>query len=392
MRATPPLPADLEAIPRSGIRVLMDRAWEIGEPITHLEVGEPGFSTPDHIVEAFCHAARAGATRYVANAGIAPLREACARKLSDVNGIEVAPDQIVATVGAMHGLMSAVVGLTRTGDEILTPRPGWPNYLSLIALAGCRAVPYDLRTDAGGAPDPVQLESLVTPRTKMIIVNSPSNPLGTILGPEELDAIHDLARRHGLWVLSDECYDQIVFDDEMVSAAARPGGAEHTITVHSFSKTYAMTGFRLGYVSAPPRVAALLTKLQESMIACVNTPTQHAGVAAIEGPQDELQAMVSEYRARRDLGFETARDLDLRPRRPTGAFYLWLEADGIGDSSAFAERLLTTHRVAVAPGSTFGEQRAPALRISLAAPRAAITAGLAAIRAQLDDDEVAREE
>ena len=379
MTTGPSLPVALQRIPRSGIRVVMDRAWELGEPIHHLEVGEPGFATAEHIVEAFCRAAKSGATRYTPNAGIRPLREACARKLASVNDIAVDTDQVLITVGAMHGLMSAVMGVAGHGAAILTPSPGWPNYQMLIAMAGARSVSYELRQEFGYQPDPGQIESLITDRTKMIIVNTPSNPLGTVLSAQVIDEILAIASRHGIWVLSDECYDQIVFDEPMVSPASRPLGPEQTITVHSFSKTYAMTGFRLGYLSAPRRVTALLTKLQESTVACVNTPTQHAGIAALEGPQDGLDEMVCEYQARRDLAVARARSLGLEPSEPAGAFYLWLELPEVADSLAFAEELLTTQRVAIAPGTTFGEPGAAAARISLAADRETISAGLDAI-------------
>ncbi len=357
----------------------MDRAWELGEPIAHLEVGEPGFATPRHIVAAFCEAARSGATRYTPNAGIEPLRVACAQKLRQYNGIKVDADQILITVGAIQGLLSAVIGLVEHGDEVLTPRPGWPNYQHLVAMAGAHAVSYDLEPVRGYQPDPDQITSLITQRTKLIILNSPSNPLGTVLAPEIIDAILDVADRHGIWVLSDECYDQIVFDGVPVSAAAREQGSENTITVHSFSKTYAMTGLRLGYLSAPRKVISLLTKLQESTVACVNAPTQYAGLEALDGPQDCVVRMVSEYRHRRDLAVEKSRQLGLEPHVPDGAFYLWLEPPGISDSLVFAEELLTRYRVAVAPGSTFGETGLPAIRLSLAADRETITVGLDAI-------------
>jgi len=375
---------ELEHFPRSGIRVVMDRAWELGEPITHLEVGEPKFATPGHIVEAFCRAARSGATKYGPNAGIGALREACVRKLADVNDIRVEADQILVTVGAMQGLMCAVIGLTGHDDEILIPNPGWPNYRLLIATAGGRAVPYDLLPERGDQPDPEQIAALITSRTKLIILNSPSNPLGSVLAAEVIDEILEIARARGIWVLSDECYDQIVFDHPMTSPAARPLGAEHTITVHSFSKTYAMTGFRLGYLSAPRRVVALLTKLQESMVSCVSTPTQLAGVAALEGPSSCVVDMVRDYRTHRDLALARARALGLEPRDPAGAFYLWLELPQVVDSESFAHQLLAQHRVAVAPGSAFGEPGGPAIRISLAADREEIAAGLDAVGGMLE--------
>jgi len=379
VNGSPPLPSALEQLPRSGIRVVMDRAWELGEPITHLEVGEPDFPTPPHIIEAFCRAAQSGATRYSPNAGIGPLREACARKLAAVNAIHVDPDQVLVTVGAMQGLMSAVMGLTESGDEILTPRPGWPNYKMLIATAGARSVPYDLRTELGDQPDVEQIASLITERTKMIILNTPSNPLGTVLSAEILDQILAIAEAHDLWVLSDECYDQIVFDQPMVSPATRPLGVERTISVHSFSKTYAMTGLRLGYLSAPQHVTALLVKLQESMVACVNTPTQLAGVAALEGSQQCVHDMVAEYRSRRDFAVDLSRSFGIDTREPAGAFYLWLPLPDVDNSLAFAGELLDQHRVAVAPGSTFGESNVAAIRLALAVDKPVIERGLTAI-------------
>lgn len=384
-RNAPEIPAAMENLPRSGIRAVMDRAWELGEPITHLEVGEPGFSTPDHIVEAFCEAARNGATKYTPNAGIDALREACSEKLRRYNGIEASPSQILVTVGAMQGLLSAVAGLVDPGDEVLVPNPGWPNYQLLIAMAGARTVAYDQTSQSAYQPDPVQIASLVTERTKMIILNSPSNPLGAVLTPDVMDEILMIADRNDLWVLSDECYDQIAFEGVPVSPATRPLGSERVITVHSFSKTYAMTGLRLGYLSASRRVVALLTKLQESMVACVNAPTQHAGVAALTGPQECVDEMVGEYRMRRDSAVEQATQLGMALHPPAGSFYLWLEPSGLGNSLEFSERLLTTHRVAVAPGSAFGETGRPALRLSLAASQEAIGVGLDAIADLLSD-------
>lgn len=379
MSALPTLPTAMEELPRSGIRAVMDRAWELGEPITHLEVGEPGFATPSHIVDAFCRSVVDGATRYTPNAGIEPLRIACAEKLQTYNQIAADADQVLITVGAIQGLLSAAIVLVEQGDEILTPNPGWPNYHQLIAMAGARPVAYDLEVRNRFQPDPDQIASLVTSRTKMIILNSPSNPLGTVIDPGIIDEILAIAEHRGIWVLSDECYDQISFDGVPVSPASRPAGPERTITVHSFSKTYAMTGFRLGYLNGPRKVVSLLTKLQESMVACVNAPTQHAGIEALTGPQACVEQMVGEYKSRRDLAVGHAQQLGLEPYTPAGAFYLWLELPGLIDSQAFANELLTRYRVAVAPGSTFGEPDGAAIRISLAAGKDDITVGLDAI-------------
>ena len=358
----------------------MERAWEIGEPITHLEVGEPDFPTPPHIIEAMHRATVDGATGYGSSGGLPALREACAAKLDAYNGIAATPDQVLITAGGMQGVYTATTSLLSPGNEVLVPEPGWPNYRLAVELAGARVVPYALHPEVGFQPDPIEIARLLTDQTRMIIINSPSNPLGCIWHDEAVEAVVQMAESAGIWVVSDECYDQIVFEGRPLSAASLPGAADSVISVHSFSKTYAMTGFRLGYVSGPRTAISVFTKMLEAQVLCVNTPAQYAGLAALDGPQDSVGEMVDEYRRRRDLAVELARSAGVTPSVPAGAFYLWVALPAeVGASTAFAERLITEHRVAAAPGETFGEQGQPALRLSLAASADSIATGIGAI-------------
>jgi aspartate/methionine/tyrosine aminotransferase len=238
------------AMPHSGIREIMNAAW--GRPdVLHLEVGQPDFPTPPPIVAAAAEAARAGHTGYTPTAGIPALREALAAKVRRVNGFTVEPDQIVLGNGGAETLTACALALTEPGDGILLPDPAWPNFLAMAQLLRLDVAHYGLTPAGGFLPEVAELERLVTPRTRVLLLNSPSNPLGAVIGRERMEELLDFAARHQLWVLSDECYDQITFDDSAVSPASldRDG---RVVTVFSFSKTYAMTGWRLGYAAAPP--------------------------------------------------------------------------------------------------------------------------------------------
>lgn len=270
-----------------------------------------------------------------------------------------------------------MVALLTPGDEVLLPDPGWPTYQMAVASVNARSVPYRLHAGAGFIPDPEEIEALITDRTRMLVVNSPSNPLGTVLDQRTLAGLIEIARRHDLWILSDECYDQLVLEGKAIATAALEGAEEHVVAVYSMSKTYAMTGFRVGYVKGPATVMAAMVKLQEAQVACVNAAAQWASVAALTGPQDAVAEAVSAYRHRRDAAIEIAQARGLRVQPPAGAFYLWVELDGlVEDSTLFATRLLDQERVAVAPGLTFGSGGRSAVRIALAAPADVITEGI----------------
>ncbi len=364
----------LATMPSSGIREIMYAALRRPDAI-RLEVGEPDFATPAHIIEAAHVAAMEGHTGYVSSAGIPPLRDALATKVRERNHHAVAPEQVIVCQGGVQGIYASLVTLTRPGDEVLIPDPAWPNFLMMAQLLNLHPVTYPLSAANGFVPTIEVLERLVTERTRLIIVNSPSNPLGSIIDRALMTALLELADRHDLWVLSDECYDEITFDDSFVSPASIAAG--RVVSVYSFSKTYAMTGWRVGYVVAPPAVATLLAKCQEPLVSCISTPTQYAALTAITGPQDVVGVMRDAYRARRDGALAALEGSALKALPPRGAFYLWVDVSSSGmPSRELALRLLEARGVAVAPGSAFGSGGEGFVRVSLASSPENLAAGL----------------
>ena len=366
-----PTPASsiASSMPVSRIREVMDLAWADPEAI-HLEVGEPDFPTPEHVVEAAHQAARIGFTRYAPNAGLPEFREALAAKITRRNGYEACPEQVVVTQGGIQALYLTLRALLEPGDEVLLPDPAWPNYRMIAHLLGASVLSYPLVAEGGFLPRLEDLERLVTPRTRVILVNSPSNPLGTVVPGELLEGLLAFARRRGLWFVSDEVYDEVVFDDTFVSAGSLADPSDRLVSVYSFSKVYAMTGWRVGYLVAPPDLARVLTGMQEPIISCVNTPAQMAALAAVTGPQDVVQEMSVSYRERRDELLGVLDRGGLPSSRPLGAFYVWTDVSEAGlPSMDFARSLLEREHVAVAPGSAFGELGEGYVRLSLASAR-----------------------
>ena len=370
MGSEPPPPSSIaSSMPVSRIREIMELAWKDAEAI-HLEVGEPDFPTPQHVVEAAHEAARAGHTRYAPNAGIPELREALADKVTRRNGYEAHPDQVVVTQGGIQALYLVLRALLEPGDEVLLPDPAWPNFRMIAHLLGARVLPYPLVAEGDFLPRLEDLERLVTPRTRAILVNSPSNPLGTVVPRELVEALLAFARQQGLWYISDEVYDEVVFDDVFVSAGSVADPSDRLVSVYSFSKVYAMTGWRVGYLVAPPDLAKLLTGMQEPIISCVNTPAQMAALTAVTGPQNLVREMSEAYRARRDELLGILDRGGLPSSRPSGAFYVWTDVSEAGvPSMDFARSLIEREHVAVAPGSAFGELGEGYVRLSLASSR-----------------------
>ncbi|HSJ28498.1 MAG TPA: pyridoxal phosphate-dependent aminotransferase [Acidimicrobiia bacterium] len=365
----------IQQMGRSGIREIFDLANTIPDAL-HLEMAEPDFPTPAHIVEAAHRAAVAGVTTYTPNAGIPELREALADKIATRNGVEAAADRVVVTPGAIAALFSSFLALCDPGDQVLIPDPGWPNYAMIATMQRLDAVRYPLRFDQGFTPDPETIERLITPKTKAILLNSPSNPTGAILEGSELATLLELAADHDLWVISDEVYDEIVFDRSVAPAAAAHD-PDRVVTVWSFSKTYSMTGWRVGYALAPRSLSSLLVKTQEPTTACVNGPAQMAALEAVTGPQSVVAGMVSEYRTRRDAAVGILTGAGIPHSVPSGAFYLWIDVSGTGISSAdFCRRLLHSCQVAVTPGSAFGRSGEGFVRVSLASETGLLTEGI----------------
>ena len=363
------------AMPASGIREIMNAAW--GRPeVIHLEVGQPDFPTPPHIVEAAHRAMLAGHTGYTPTAGIPALRSALADKIRARNGYTVDPGQVVLGNGGDQALHATLTAMTRPGDGVLLPDPAWPNFDMMATLLGLPAAHYPLTAAGGYVPDVGELERLVTPSTRVLLLNSPSNPLGSVIDRDRMAELLAFAAAHDLWVLSDECYDEITFDGTVVSPSAldRDG---RVASVYSFSKTYAMTGWRLGYVAAPPAVAEVLTKVQEPLVSCLNTPTQYAALAALESPPAVLGEMVAAYRRRRDAVTGHLQELGMAAFRPAGAFYTWVDVSAAGlGAREFALRLLAEESVALAPGTAFGPGGEGYVRLSLAASDADLVEGV----------------
>ena len=351
---------------RSGIREIMDLAAQRSD-VLHLEVGQPDFATPAHIVEAACAAAAQGYTTYTANKGLLEVRESITAKLKRDNGIEVAADDVVISCGAVNALFESLVALVSPGDGILLPDPGWPNYEMMADTLSARVSRYPLLPDAGYIPDLERLDALAAePGVKVLIINSPGNPTGAVFPRWVIEELVEIARRHDLYLISDECYEQIVFDGEHVS----PGSLDHdgrVLSVFSMSKSYAMTGWRMGYVAGESSLVDLVAKVQEPVVSCATSVTQKAGQAALEGDQSCVREMTASYRARRDMVVDLLGSGGLLINEPKGAFYILADISAASsDSYAFARRLVAERGVAVAPGLTFGPAGAGVVRLSLA--------------------------
>ncbi len=370
-----PLSSTVKNMRRSGIREIMDLAHGVPD-VVHLEVGEPGFPTPKHIVEAAHQAAEEGFTKYTPNAGLLSLREQIVSKLAAVNGLSVSVDNVVVTTGAVGGLATALMAVLEPGEEVLVPDPGWPNFEMMVICAAGVSKLYPLSQDNDFVPEIEALEELVTPRSKVVIVNSPSNPTGAVFPAKQVEALVDFASRHDLYLIADEVYEQIVFGVEHVSPGRfDPDG--RVIGVHSFSKTYAMTGWRVGYAIASQSVAQFIAKLQEPFFSCASSVSQKAAEAALMGPQDCVIEMRTEYESHRDLAASLLRDAGLSFVTPDGAFYTMVDVSPFNlDSYTFARELLQEAGVAVAPGRTFGPSGEGYVRVSLAPTAEEITEGL----------------
>lgn len=379
--AMPEVARSITTTPHSGIRVMADLAREVPDVI-RLEVGDPDFVTPAHIIEAAARAASAGYTGYPPSAGYPTLRALIADKVTRRNHLTTTADQVVVTTGGGGGLFTTFLALLNPGDEVLVSDPVWPGYPAQIHLQNGVLKRFPLDRQRGFALDPDAMERCIGPKTKVLVINSPCNPTGAVYGADELKRVVEIAERHDLWVISDECYDEIILEGETVSLATL-GGRDRIITVFTFSKTYAMTGWRIGYVVASPELAAIIGKLQEPVVASASSLSQKGAEAALLGPQEVVGKMVDSYRERRDLAMELLDGEGIGYIRPHGAFYLMVDTSPAGDSLEFAQRLLREHRVGTVPGSAFGPGGEGMVRVSLASSKADLEFGLAALSACL---------
>lgn len=350
---------------------ILARARELersGREVVHLEIGQPDFPTPSHVVEAAARALREGKTGYGPSPGIPELRTAIAEDAGRRRGVSFDPAQVIVTPGAKPVIFYAVHSLAGEGDEVIYPDPGFPMYASVIAHSGATPVPLLLHESTGFRFDPVELRAKLTPRTRLVILNSPHNPTGGALAPDDLAVIAEEANRRDFAVLSDEIYNRFLYDGSFHSIAALPGMKERTIILDGFSKSYSMTGWRLGYAIVPPFLADGFELYNVNIVSCAATFSQHAAIEAIRGPQTCVEEMVAEFRRRRDY---LVRELDglpgFRCAPPRGAFYAFPGVAGTGLSSIeLARRLLDEAGVAVLAGNSFGQGGEGYLRLSYA--------------------------
>ncbi len=358
----------VRALPMSAVRILSDAAR--GGDVVRLTAGDPDFKTPRHIVDAALAEAQAGSTHYTSSAGTLELREAIARKLRVENGLSYDPArQVAVTNGGTGALALSFLALLNPSDEVLIPDPGWTNYSPMIIAAGGRPVGYPLRASGGFVPDPSEVERLVSERTKVLVVNTPSNPTGAVYSKDVLGGLVDLARRRNLFIVSDEVYEKVIFDgNRHISTASLPGAYERTITVNSFSKTYAMTGWRVGYVAGPEAVVSAVVSLNSALNSCPSSVSQAAALAALKGPQDVVDKMVEEYLNRRNYFIASLNELpNVEASRPAGAFYAFADFSAVERSSVkMVQRLIAEAGVAGIPGSAFGQHGEGYVRFSFA--------------------------
>jgi aspartate aminotransferase/aminotransferase len=372
-------------IPRSGIRAVMELADRVGNVI-HLEVGEPHYQPPLHVIEAAEAAMRAGFNKYTPNAGLPDVREVIAEKLRRDNAIHATAENVVVTPGGVFACACAFLTILEPGDEVLLPEPNWPNYSFQVSLAGAKTVYYRLHEEKGFLPDFDELQAQVTPRTKAILVNSPSNPTGGVFPRETVVELLAFAHRNDLYVVADEVYEKVIFEGDHVSPAALDEDGR-VISCFSFSKTYAMTGWRIGYATATAEICQNFAKLQEATVSCVSAPSQKGAAAALTGPQDFVADLVRTYRANRDVACRLFREAGIGVVEPHGAFYIMVDVSRLGfDSYSFVKRLIEEERVAVAPGLTFGPHCDHYIRISICKDLDYVTEGIRRITAFLTRD------
>jgi aspartate aminotransferase len=357
-----------------GALAVYSRAKELerqGRSIIHLELGEPDFHPATPVVDALCGALAAGRDRYCSTRGVLALREAIADYLKRTRRLEVAAEQVLLAPGCKMALSLAMMALIEPGDEVLYPDPGFPIYPSFTRGLGAKAVPFGLEERNGFQPDLEEIAGKITPRTTALIFNSPNNPTGTVFRAEALQKIAELAEKHDLWILSDEIYARILFSGEYESIWALPGMAERTVIIDGFSKSFAMTGWRLGYAVAPKHVVDAMDLLVLNTFTCVAEFTQVAAIEALLDSTHAVEAMVAEYRKRRDLFVAGLNGLPgFRCQAPGGAFYAWVNIEQTGlAAEEVAKLLLEEAGVAGIAGAAFGPGGKNYLRFSLVSAR-----------------------
>ena len=357
-----------------------------GRSIVHLEIGEPDFDTPSHIKQAAKEALDAGYTHYGPSPGEMAVREAIAKHQTEVQGYDISASRVIVTPGGKPVMFFSILALVEEGDEVIYPNPGFPIYESMINYSGGTAVPIPLEERFGFSLDVDRLESLVTERTKLLIVNSPNNPCGSVVPARDLERIAEIAVANDLIVLSDEIYKDMYYEGSHVSITSFPDMIDRTVILDGFSKSYAMTGWRLGYGIFPDFMIDAVTKLMTNSVSCTSVAVQMAGIAALEGPQDFVGELMREFRARRDLIVDGMNSLSgVTCQVPRGAFYAFPNVSGTGMTCReFAERAMDEAGVALLSGTAFGEYGDGYIRISFANSQENLTEAVRRLSGMLD--------
>ena len=339
-----------------------------GMDVIHLEIGEPDFDTPANIVSAGQRALGDGFTHYGPSPGLAELRESIAREVSETRGISVGPENVVVTPGAKPIMFFTMLALVNAGDEVLYPNPGFPIYESMINFVGGVPVPMKLLSSRDFNVNIDEVAGQITPNTKLMVINSPNNPCGSIIEKAEVEALADLAKEHDITVLTDDVYRRFLYEGEFHSVTSLPGMKDRTIILDGFSKTYAMTGWRIGYGVMPLDAAEAVSQLVTNSVSCTAAFTQMAAVEALGGPQEPAYEIVAEFKKRRDIFVTGLNSIDgIRCAMPKGAFYAFPDIQGTGMTSRrFADGLLDDHGVAALAGESFGEYGTGCIRFSFA--------------------------
>lgn len=386
----------MESLPFSEIRVMMERATQMqkqGVDVIHMEIGRPDFDTPAIIKEAAYESLKKGNVFYTSNYGTPELRRAIAEKFRRDNGIDYSPEEILVTIGVGEGTYAAVAAFLSAGDEVLVPDPVWLNYIHVPEFFGAVPVSYSLKEENNYQMDADEIESLITDKTKMLVINTPSNPTGGVQSRETLEKIARLVEKHNLIVVSDEIYEKLTYGGvKHVSFASLPGMKERTITLNGFSKCYSMTGWRLGYAAAPVACIKAMVRVHQYINTCASSFVQEAGITALEKGESAVQEMVAEYERRRDYAVDAINAIDgLSCKKPDGAFYIFVNVRSLGMTSAEAANyFLEEAHIATVPGSAFGPQGEGFIRISYACSYERIVEGMERLKKAVEKRQASR--
>jgi aspartate aminotransferase len=382
MKPNPVISSRVRHIPESATMKIADITAKLrseGQDIISFSLGEPDFETPENIKRAAKTALDRGETHYTQGSGISELREAIAEKLKNDNNLDVSPADVLVTPGAKQAIFEAICTLIDEGDEVLLLDPAWVSYGAIVRFAGGKPVMVPVSEQEGYVP--VDLQSHMTRNTKLLILNSPCNPTGAVYGKNAIKAAAETAEDHGVFVLSDEVYEKIIYGAKHHSIGNLI--PDRTITINGFSKAYAMTGWRLGYATAPAPILQGMLKIQQHSVSNATSFAQRAGVEALRGDQGAVRAMVAEFKKRRDIMIDGLRKMEIECALPRGAFYAFAKVSPFGNSVEVTEKLLRDALVAVTPGSAFGPNGEGYVRLSYATSRQNIEDGIDRIEASL---------